>query len=423
MSVALTDDTGKIYNFDPLTGDIRYILDVGFQLYDIDFTLEFELYGLNSSNGFYQLDVNTGAATYLTGFAGGANALEGLSESGGFPTMLYGGGSTSTISSYYEGASYALLSLPTGVEAAGDIEVFGGSIFVTAKDGNLYQFSSDFAYVGAYAMGRTDMYGLAQSDGSLYVFADDGAYYRFNGTGLDFIGTTGIDVNGAASLLPLVMDEFASRQDGTGFDDTIIGNKFGNSIYGEEGDDILFPFLGINLVNGGDGEDVAVFTLPPSEYYYETTITGSIWVRWWDGATLVSSTVEQVEFNGTLYDHSQLTTILSASAQQRAWFYGNEYTYGWHYELGWSFGWNFGWHKGWNLGWQYGWNLGWQNGWYFSATTGWTVGWHVGWGVGYYYGWGVGWYQGWGVSWYYGWYADLGWNQAWGWYYGWQAAA
>ncbi|MEM9734129.1 MAG: hypothetical protein AAF903_11695 [Pseudomonadota bacterium] len=423
MSVALTDSTGRIYNFDPILGELRLVLNTSISLSDIGFTPDYGAYLISSSGGFYQLDPFSGTTSFLTTFDGGANSLVGFSGTDTQPTVFYGGDMTSTVSGYSQGAFVPVFTLPTGVQAAGDIAFFDDLTYVAADDGYLYQYDTSNNFVGRINVGRNDIEGLALSDGQLYVFASNGDYYRLGESFVQLQGNVGTQITGAATLWGIQMDEFASRQDGTDFDDLIIGNRFDNNIYGEDGNDLLIPLLGINLVNGGDGTDQVAFSLPPSEYHYETTITGAIWVRWWDGATLVSSTVEEVWFSGVTYDFAELTTILSGETHTRGWFYGNEYSFGWHYDLGWSYGWNVGWHNGWNVGWQYGWNVGWHNGWYLSATWGWTVGWHVGWGFSYYYGWAIGWYQGWGVSWYYGWYADFGWNQAWNWYNGWHVAA
>lgn len=238
--------------------------------------------------------IGSAFADHLTGTSG-ANRLEGgaghdwISDAAGNDTVLGGDGNDTLAAGagadfYYGGNGTDMVdyaSAPTGIRldlrlpdastgiAAGDrlsgIEIISGSAFGdTLLGGN----AAD-RFLGAAGhdlfIGRNGADSLYGGAGNDTLSGDAGADLLYGGIGWDMTsyGRAGTAVtvdlsrpsdNRGADALG---DRFSGIEaiSGSAFDDRLLGNSLGNTLYGQDGDDRLTGRAGNDTLYGGNGDD------------------------------------------------------------------------------------------------------------------------------------------------------------------------
>ncbi len=205
---------------------------------------------------------------------GGADSLYGGDDNDRFQGdssqgLLDGGGGLDMV--LYENSTAGVVvdlaqHLSSGGDAAGDtyvsIEAVGGSNFSDTLVGDeadniLYGQGGDDVLRGGG--GSNSLYG---GDGSDQLYAADGAEFMDGGAGYDVVhyeeASVGVVVNlaqgggadGAAGDVYIAVESVV----GSRFNDIIVGDAGSNTLYGMDGDDVLFA-SGYDQLDGGAGND------------------------------------------------------------------------------------------------------------------------------------------------------------------------
>lgn len=228
-SISVTGSTFTPTNLGAITGVTGTMTDIAELNGTLYLITDTDLYSLNSS---------TLAATEIGAFGGGVTEMDALTF--GSNGTLYGVQS-GTSTDYYTintstgaATAHAVTGATGGINAAGDLEVVGTTLYITTGGttgdsslGEVNLTNGDFTNLGEIETGGgtkfTEVYGLAIANGELYGFTGDGDILEFSSTSPgsatvteltapegfpDFYGTTdnqvsGVPEPGTLSLLGL----------------------------------------------------------------------------------------------------------------------------------------------------------------------------------------------------------------------------
>lgn len=176
----ISDDTGNLFSIDPSSGAVlAFIGQTAEVMFDIAFDPSGNLYGVDSTDNLYRIDVSTATATLIGSLGVFANSLEFRSDgalfAAGYNTIYSVNTST--------GSATALLTLPSQYQAAGDLAFDAvGNLYLTTLDSTLIRISPDLTtWTAVGSTGVYDLYGLIYgSDGILYGFSSADGVYTIN---------------------------------------------------------------------------------------------------------------------------------------------------------------------------------------------------------------------------------------------------
>jgi PEP-CTERM motif len=205
-------DNNQLYTINPTTGVTTPLGSMGVTMFDI---AEFngKLYGIDSSSELYSINPSTAAATPIGATGQSFNALTfnsaGVLYAAGVDTKdMYTINTSTGAATKVPGEA----TQPSSYNTAGDLEFFGGVLYVTTQPGTNSILDTVNLATGALTpvgtnLGFTNVYGLAKVGGVLYGFTDnDGssevitintttgagtAVVAFGGTGRNAFGFNG----------------------------------------------------------------------------------------------------------------------------------------------------------------------------------------------------------------------------------------
>lgn len=248
MAILLIDSQGGVYRSDITTGNITRLADYSQLWTDIAVLPNGKVFA-NTSNGLYELNLNTNAATLRATPSGFFNGL--ASDSQG---RLYLGGSANEIlvlsSTTFN--TIRTIDLPAGVQSAGDIHINGDKLYYSTTSNRLLTIDLDTGdVIRNVAHNISSLYGLHSEGGKLYGLAGNDVYLIIPNTGavtpvLELPAS--ITVYGAATLAGV-------KVVGTAQDDVLQADPNGSKLYGRDGGDILIGSAVGDLLDGGTGRD------------------------------------------------------------------------------------------------------------------------------------------------------------------------
>ncbi len=250
MALLFVDSSGGIYRTDIDTGRTVRLADFAQTWTDIAVTPNGRVF-TTTFNGLYEINLNSGKATFVHALSGSANGL-GSDAAGRLYVGSGSSGSDILVLSSKDFSIVNTIDLPAGVASAGDIHISGNKLYFSTTTNRLLTINlTTEAVISNVFHGITNLFGLHSEKGILYGLAQNDVYRINPTTGsatlVDDLPTSG-SVYGSATLAGVVVRGTASA-------DTILADAGGSTVFGFSGRDILVGDAGGDKIYGGAGRD------------------------------------------------------------------------------------------------------------------------------------------------------------------------